>query len=319
MAGVPVRFGDRLGQVMDRTAAKVGPEVASQLRALMTPQALEIMAAVLVAWVLGHAFAIGEIIGLIIGVVGWIAIGSAIFAGLDEVFECGKTAYYARTDADLDAAAGHLAKAIGILGVQAVLAILFRGRPVTKRTTAGPAPPRTPGLRFRPGPPVEDLKLTEGNAYCSWWGEINLNAFSVGTEREVLVFHEQVHQFLTPKLYFLRNVRVEMRVGTYTGSSLWRFLEEWLAYAVGHGRGKQWSKMFGSIAFPVQRGYVYWVRAGADARFRGWGGKGIVPEGASLIATGTMIGVPMQLWFKAGPAALQPPPGHDPHTVIPAR
>lgn len=109
-----------------------------------------------------------------------------------------------------------------------------------------------------------------------------------------------------------------MRVGSYTGPSLFRFLEEWLAYAVGHGRAGQWSEMFHSIVFPVQRGYVYWVKAGSHPRFRGWGGRGVLPESVTLIATGTMVGVPMQLWFKAGPAAVQPPPGHDPHTIVPA-
>lgn len=135
----------------------------------------------------------------------------------------------------------------------------------------------------------------------------------------MLIFHEQVHQFLTPKLYLLRNVRVEMRVGSYTGSSLYRFLEEWLAYAVGHGRIGQWSEMFHSILFPVQRGYIYWVKAGSKLAPKDWGGKGVVPEGATLIATGTMIGVQMQLWFKAGAAALHPPADHPSGTPVPIR
>lgn len=279
MGQVPERYEQRLGEMMERTATKVGPEIAAQLRALINPQALGIIAAVLIAWVLGHAFAIGEIIDIIIGVVGWIAIGSAVFSGLDELFQAGKTAYYAGSPADLDIAADHMAKAIGILGIQAVLAVLFRGRPVTKRAPAGPAPPMTPGLRFKPGAVLTDATLAKNTAYCSWWGEINVNAISVGTERAVLIFHEQVHQFLTPKLYLLRNVRIEMRVGTYTGSSLWRFLEEWLAYAVGHGRGGRWSEMFHSIAFPVQRGYVYWVKAGSKLAPLDWTGKGVLPEG----------------------------------------
>lgn len=319
MPTVSADFEGRLGQVIERTTSKVGPEVASQLRALTEPRALGIMAAVLVAWVVGHAFAYGEVIDVIIGLVGLFAIGTAVFSGLDELYEFGRGTYYARREAELDAAAEHLAKAIGILGIQAVLAVLFRGRPVTRRTPVGPAPPRMPGLRFRPGPVRTNASIAPGAAFCSWWGEINVNAVSVGTERAMLIFHEQVHQFLTPKLNLLRNVRVEMRVGTYTGSSLWRFLEEWLAYAVGHGRVGQWSEMFHSIAFPVQRGYAYWMKAGASPHFRGWNGRGILPEGASLIATGMMIGVPMQLWFAPGPAPLQPPPGHDPQLIVPAR
>lgn len=152
MSIVPADFEGRLGQVIERTTHKVGPEVAGQRRALVEPRGLGIMAAVLVAWIVGHAFAYGEVIDIIFGVVGLIAIGTAVFSGLDELYEFGRGTYYARTEAELDAAAEHLAKAIGILGIQAVLALLFRSRPVTRRTPVEPPPPRTPGLRFRPGP-----------------------------------------------------------------------------------------------------------------------------------------------------------------------
>ena len=38
-------------------------------------------------------------------------------------------------------------------------------------------------------------------------------------------------------------------MGSYTESSLFRWLEEWLAYSVGYGRVRNWSAMFGSIGF----------------------------------------------------------------------
>ena len=62
---------------------------------------------------------------------------------------------------------------------------------------------------------------------------------------------------------------------------------------------------------------VAWI-VGHALKLAVWGGKGIVPEGASLIGTGTMIGAQMQLWFKAGPAPLQPPRGHDQRQIVPA-
>ena len=63
-------FEDRLGEVVQRTMVKVGPEVAAQLKAMIEPRALKIMAVVLAGWVVGHALAYGEAIDFIIGVVG---------------------------------------------------------------------------------------------------------------------------------------------------------------------------------------------------------------------------------------------------------
>ena len=304
-------FEQKLGEVLNKTADKVGPEVGAQLRALVEPKSLGVMAGVLVVWVVGHGLGYGEAVDLVIGIVGYAALGWGIFTGLDEVYEFAKTTYYAHSGGDIDAAADHLAKAISILGVQAVLAILFHGRPKTKSANPGPAPPKTPGRRYSPSTNI-DPALTVGRAYCSWWGDIYVNAISTGDEAAMLLFHERVHQFLTPKLYFLRDLRLGMRVGSYAESSLFRWLEEWLAYAVGYGRVKNWSAMFGSIGFPVQRGYVYWLKAGSNPALAIWGGRGVIPEGSGLIAAGLMLGERMQLWLKPGGTAVPAPSGAEP-------
>ena len=143
---VPARLEDRLRDVLRKTQGKVGPEVARQLEALIGPKSLAIMGDVLLLWAGGHAFGVGEAIDLVVGIVGFVAIGGAIFEGLDELLAVGRETYAARSDSDLDGAAAHLAKAIGILGIQAVLAILFRGRPAANRDarlSPGRAPPRT--------------------------------------------------------------------------------------------------------------------------------------------------------------------------------
>lgn len=302
-------FEARLGNVIERTAGKVGPEVASQLRALIEPRALAIMAGVLVAWVVSHAFAIGEAIDIIILAVGVVALGLAVFAGLDELFQFAYRAYYARTEADLEASAGHLARAIGILGIQAVLAVLFRGRPATRRANPGPPPPRTPGRRYRPTA-TGTTTIGPGGGVTSWWGDIEFSTLGTATDRALVLYHERVHQFLVPKLYLLRNYRVQSRTGSYSGSSLFRYLEETLAETVGQVRVNGWQRLFGHLRFPVQGGYVFWTKAGSNPALATWGGRGIVPEGAGLIASGIMAGIPMQLWYRSGaiPVRDAPPP-----------
>ena len=157
-----------------------------------------------------------------------------------------------------------------------------------------------------------DAALSGSRAYTSWYGDIVVSSQSTGDTLQKFLFHERVHQMLTPKLYLLRDVRVEMGVGSYTGSSLWRWLEEMLAYTVGYGRMGDWAKMFESISFPTRYGYVYWMKAGSNPKMAVWGGRGIVPEGAGLLATALMIGQRMELWYApAGQAPRKPDGVHD--------
>jgi hypothetical protein len=75
-------FERRLEVTFDRTLPKLGPEVRGQLEAVVSPTSLAIIAGVLVAWLVSHAFGIGEIIDIIILVVGIALIGFAIFTGI---------------------------------------------------------------------------------------------------------------------------------------------------------------------------------------------------------------------------------------------
>lgn len=299
-------FEERLLEVLQKTKGKVKPEVVQQLERLVEPEALTIIAGVLAAWVIGHAFAYGEVVDFIIGVAGLIAIGTAIFTGLDEFWAFARDTYWGKTNADFERAASHLATAIGILGIQTILGIIFRQRPVTKARSPGEAAPFSGGKRYAPVTRT-DPDLVAGKAFTSWYGDIVVSSKDTGVELAISIFHERVHQLLTPKLYLLRDFRIEMRVGTYTGSSLWRWFEEILAYTVGYGRVRDWWTMFESISFPTRSGYVYWLKRGASSDWAGWGGRGIVPEGAGLIAAGLMIGVDMELRFQPGARAPRKP------------
>jgi hypothetical protein len=80
-----VSFADRLGEVLRRTLGKVVPEVQAQLARLIDPTTLEIMAGVLAAWVVSHAFGLGEIIDVNFAVGGAVAVGWSVLDGIDEV------------------------------------------------------------------------------------------------------------------------------------------------------------------------------------------------------------------------------------------
>ena len=283
-------FEKRLEEAFTRCLPKLGPEARTQLAALITPEAITVIAGVLIAWVVSHAFGVGEIIDIIILAVGVVSVGLAVFTGLDHLHDFAVGTYKARSEQDLDAAADHLAKAC----IQAVLAVLFRGAktPQTFRGThppAGPPPPRTPGWRYKPTTTIAPLpSYVRGST--TFYGDIRISQNLNSTQRAATLRHEQIHQALAPRLYLLRNFRINNRLSSYFNSSLWRFLEEALAqvHSVRH--------FFVGVRFPVKNGYVLLRKGGGgDPRMKG---KGVLPEAMSLLYVGILGGASYQLWFS---------------------
>jgi hypothetical protein len=292
-------FQKRLEETLRRTLPKLGPEARSQLEAVINPTSLAIIAGVLVAWVVSHAFGVGEIIDIIIVMVGVVAIGTAVFVGLDHLYDFAAGVYNAKSPRDLDVAADHLAKAISILGIQAVLAVLFRGARVPRtgrggRPQLGTPPPKTPGLRYRPGI-RQDPKLPAGEGATSFWGDIVVSSRGTANDRAVVLLHERVHQFLMPKLYVLRQYRASNRAGSYMRSSLWRYIEEALAETVAQVGVNGFRALFTGLRFPIQNGYVFLRQGGGYSA--GFGGAGAVPEAAGIAYNGVVSGIAFELWF----------------------
>src|SRR5262245_32082858 len=113
----------RLALVLERTGPKLGPAAAAELKKLATPQALAGAAVFLVAWIASHAIGIGMIVDALMIGTGIIFIGIAVFDAIGHLAEFGRKTLYGKSDAEMSSAAEHLAQAISILGVQAVLAL----------------------------------------------------------------------------------------------------------------------------------------------------------------------------------------------------
>jgi hypothetical protein len=298
-------FEHRLGETFRRTLPKLGPEARAQLQAMINPQSLAIIAGVLVAWIVSHAFGIGEIIDAILLAVGVAAVGFAIFTGLDHLYDFAVGTYRARTERDLDVAADHLAKAISILGIQAVLAVLFRGAKAPRTGSGGrfiprPPPPRTPGLRYRPAV-RHDPTLPPGRGSTSLYGDIVVSSRGSAQDQAVTLLHERVHQFLVPKLYFLRNFRVSNRGASYLRSSLWRYIEEALAETIAQVGVNGFRQLFAGLRFPIRGGYMYLKQGGGYSPH--FAGSGAIPEGAALIYKGVVAGIAIEIWGVDAPAS----------------
>lgn len=300
-------FEKRLEETFKRALPKLGPEARSQLSAIVSPQSLTIITGVLVAWVASHAIGIGEIIDIVIVAVGAVAIGWSVFTGIDHLYDFAVGVYRARSSRELDTAADDLAKSIMILGIQTVLAVLLRGGKAPRsgtggRVNLGPAPPKTPGVRYKPTIQADPM-LPAGEGATSFWGNIRFSTRGSANEQALVLLHEKVHQFLTPKLYVLRNYRASNRAGSYMRSSLWRYIEEALAETVAQVGMNGFRQFFTGIRFPVQNGYMYLTKGGGYSPH--FGGSGAVREGAALLHVGVVAGIPFELRFEPGA-----PPAH---------
>ncbi len=289
----------RLEAVFKRTLPRLAPEASAQIGAMVNPTALALIAGVLVAWVVSHAIGIGEVIDIAIAALGLASIGFAVFTGLDHLYDFATGTYRAKTPRDLDLAADNLAKAIAILGIQTVLAVLFRGAKAPKvgkggRVNVGAAP-RGAGLRYKPKI-VKDPAVKAGEGWTSFWGDIVVSSRGSAAEQTLVLLHERVHQFLMPKLYVLRNYRMSSRAASYIRSSLWRYIEEALAETIAQVGVNGFKHLFTGLKFPVGNGYMFLRQGGGfDKAFTGYGAA---IEGAGLLYNGVVAGVAVELWFQ---------------------
>ncbi|MGH2610504.1 MAG: hypothetical protein ACRDHF_15595, partial [Tepidiformaceae bacterium] len=171
-------------------------------------------------------------------------------------------------EADLDKAARHFARAVSVLGVQAVLAILLRKPKAFQRPNVRlPAPPpRRGAIFYRPTitrgvnlPPHVPGKTTD-------WGDVLISWRVSGREGRLTALHERVHSILTPKLYPLRRLRVQVSANAYSKSELLQYLEEALAETFAQVCVNGPGAMIRGITFPVRLGYVSLSRMGKEVR-----------------------------------------------------
>ena len=82
--------------------------------------------------------------------------------------------------------------------------------------------------RYRPAI-TDDSKLPAGQGYTDKYGNITVSPNGTKDEQLLVLYHEQIHSMLSPKLEFLREFRADLRLSGYQNSALLRYLEEALA------------------------------------------------------------------------------------------
>lgn len=169
--GLPVSkwpLKEKFAEVLRRTGPKLPGEMKNQFLALLTPVNLAIMAGTLAAWAGSHFFGVGEIIDILLLIVGAVFLGMAVFTAAKDLWLFAKGTVDAQTEDDLDKAATKLAEAIAIIGVAAFIALLAKlggklAKGAPKEETPPLAPKKPPEIEkppeaAKPSEPVEPEK-----------------------------------------------------------------------------------------------------------------------------------------------------------------
>ena len=253
---------DKIGEAIRRSLPHIPSDVRVIVSSLLQPQTLAVIAGTLVVWMGSHAFGVGEIVDIILLGIGVATLGFSVFEGADELYKFTIGALGVRSDADFEKAGVHFARAVTLLGVSTLQAILLRGQgraiinrgypQIYPRPNVGIPPPAGNQLRvFRP-PQMAGGSLGETTAY----GVIKVARNQSLSEQRVTLYHELVHRYFSPRFGPLRKLRAEINMSAYSRSALLRYLEEALAEGYGQLRVHGLANALGAIKFPLQGGYV---------------------------------------------------------------
>lgn len=253
---------DRVGEAMRRALPLLPGEARTTVMAMLQPQALAIVAATLVVWAGSHFFGVGEIVDVILLVVGFAALGMSVFSGAGELSDFVQKAVNGRSDAELDEAAEHFAKAVSLLGISAIQALLMRGatRTVMERGIPKVEPLSNVGT---PPPAGNELRLSRPDSLpggtlgtTGAFGDITIARNQSLGDQRITLFHELVHRYFSPRTGPLRQLRAQLSWSAYSRSALLRYLEEALAEGYGQLRVNGLAEALGAYRFPIQNGYV---------------------------------------------------------------
>lgn len=263
---------DRFAEVLTRSKKNFGPDVGAAIDSLLSPTNLAILVGTLVAWAGSHFFGVGEIVDVLLLVVGAFAIGWSIGDVAKDIFTFGDLTINARSEADLEKASQAFSHAIVLAGITVIMAILLRRsvkeiqisrganvmdamRPKNPGLPKVGADPEAGSLWSKPGIKSEP-NLPAGEGSTSPFGEVKLSPAGSATEQALVRAHELVHRFLTPRFGVLRTFRVQLRMSSYLRSSLIRYLEEAIAETVAQLRVNGFKGVLDGVRFPVQNGYM---------------------------------------------------------------
>lgn len=263
---------ERIAEALRRSIPHLPAEGKAMVESMLDPTMLTLIGGTLLVWIGSHAFGVGEFVDLVLLGAGVVTLGFSAFDGAKALYDFATRAVGARSESDLDQAGQSFARAVLILGVSTVQAILLHGqaRAAIARGTpqvhpmpdVGPTPPAGNQLRLsRPATlPGRAVGGTTG------FGEIAIARDQTMTEQRITLLHELVHRYFTPRVGPLRRLRAELKMSAYARSAILRYLEEALAEGYAQLRVNGLAAGLRAWKFPLRFGYVTISQVAAEGR-----------------------------------------------------
>jgi hypothetical protein len=234
---------EKVAEAIRRAARSMPGKAGAKLQSLLSPEALAMVAGVIVVWVASHAVGVGEAVDVLLLATGLIFVGREAVDAIGHLIDFGRLSLGAQTEADLDSAGQHLAIAVSIIGINTVIVLLTRGGIKAHRGRYKPSIKGDPAL-----PP--------GEGWTNKYGDVRYSAAGSAQEQALVRYHEQVHSFFSPKLMKFREQRANMGMAAYEKSAFLRYLEEALAESYAQLRVNGIKGLPAGIRFPIANGYV---------------------------------------------------------------
>ena len=253
---------EKVAEAMRRALPYLPADASQTVRQMLEPESLVIIVGTLTVWAGSHFFGVGEVVDIILLVVGVFALGFSVFDGAKSLYDFATTAINAKTDHDIDVAAQYFASAVTILGIATIQAVLLhgqarqvaaRGRPqIYPREPVGPPPPAGDELRVTRPASIPGGSLGSTDAY----GTIQIARNQSLSEQRITLLHELVHRYFSPRTGPFRQLRAELNMSAYARSALLRYLEEALAEGYAQLQTNGLGSALGAYRFPIAGGYV---------------------------------------------------------------
>ena len=154
----------------------------------------------------------------------------------------------------------HFARAVVILGISTIQAVLLRGqgRTVVAQVLRRSTPPRACRRRLQ-GKRAPDFAAAQpsgrDSGEASPYGFIRVARNQSMTEQRLTLLHELVHRYLSPRTGPFQ-IRAELRMSAYARSSLLQYLEEAMAEGYAQLRVNGLAQAVQALRFPLNGGYV---------------------------------------------------------------
>ena len=116
----------KLGESIRRSVPLLPEEAKSLVMVLLSPSSLEKMAATTAIWIGSHAIGVGELADLILLLGGFAMVGKSALDAGKSLLAFATIASEAKSEHDLNVAAEYFAKAVILVGVTTITALLLR-------------------------------------------------------------------------------------------------------------------------------------------------------------------------------------------------